>query len=82
MPLAGRLADMFASPLTSAMDEFGIDTPQRQASFIAQVAHESAQLRLTRELWAPPPPRSADMRVASTWAIRTPATASAIAGAA
>jgi putative chitinase len=55
MPLAGKLADMFAIPLTSAMDEFGIDTPQRQAAFIAQVAHESGQLRFTREMWGPTP---------------------------
>lgn len=55
MPLAGKLADMFAMPLTSAMDEFGIDTPQRRACFIAQVAHESGQLRFTREMWGPTP---------------------------
>lgn len=55
MPLAGKLADLFAVPLTSAMAEFGIDTPQRQASFLAQVAHESGQLRFTRELWGPTP---------------------------
>lgn len=55
MPLSGKLADMFVAPLTAAMAEFGIDTPQRQASFLAQVAHESSQLRLTRELWGPTP---------------------------
>jgi putative chitinase len=55
MPLAGKLADMFAAPLTAAMAEFGIDTPQRRASFIAQVAHESGQLHFTRELWGPTP---------------------------
>jgi len=55
MPLSGKLADMFVAPLTAAMAEFGIDTPERRASFIAQVAHESGQLRLTRELWGPTP---------------------------
>lgn len=55
MPLAGKLADMFSAPLTAAMEEFGIDTPQRQASFIAQIAHESLQLRFTREMWGPTP---------------------------
>jgi len=55
MPLARKLADLFATPLTSAMAEFGIDTPQRQASFIAQIAHESGQLRFTREMWGPTP---------------------------
>jgi putative chitinase len=55
MPLAGKLVDLFAAPLTAAMAEFSIDTPRRQASFLAQVAHESGQLRFTRELWGPTP---------------------------
>lgn len=59
MPLAGKLADLFAVPMAAAMSEFGIDTPRRQASFIAQVAHESGQLRLTRELWGPTPAQRA-----------------------
>jgi putative chitinase len=32
------------------MDEFGIDTPLRQAAFVAQIAHESGSLRYVREL--------------------------------
>jgi putative chitinase len=59
MPLAGKLADLFAAPLTAAMDEFNIDTPRRRASFLAQVAHESGQLRFTRELWGPTPAQRA-----------------------
>lgn len=59
MPVSGKLADLFAAPLTAAMAEFGIDTPQRQASFLAQVAHESGQLRFTRELWGPTPAQRA-----------------------
>lgn len=55
MPLAGKLADLFVVPLTAAMTEFGIDTPRRRASFLAQVAHESGQLRFTREIWGPTP---------------------------
>lgn len=50
MPYAGRRADTFAAPLTAAMDEFDISTPQRQAAFLAQIAHESASLHYTREL--------------------------------
>lgn len=50
MPLAGRRADAFCQALNDAMAEFGIDTPARQASFLAQVAHESGQLRYVREL--------------------------------
>lgn len=50
MPLAGRRAGLFLAPLNAAMVEFGIDTPLRQASFLAQVAHESGQLLWLREL--------------------------------
>lgn len=55
MPASGQKADTFAKPLTDAMAEFGIDTPLRQAAFIAQVAHESGQLRFVREMWGPTP---------------------------
>src|SRR5712664_3519183 len=37
-------------PLSAAMDEFQINTPERQAAFIAQLAHESGCFRYTREL--------------------------------
>ena len=50
MPLAGRRATLFLEPLKAAMAEFGIDTPLRQAAFLAQVGHESGQLRYVREL--------------------------------
>ena len=51
MPYAGqRRADVFAAPLAAAMAEFGINTPARQASFLAQIAHESGQLQYVREL--------------------------------
>ena len=50
MPYSGSRAYGFADPLTAAMAEFGIDTSQRQAAFIAQVAHESGSLRYTLEL--------------------------------
>jgi putative chitinase len=50
MPLAGTRADTFCAPLNAAMAEFEINTPARQAAFIAQIAHESGQLRYVREL--------------------------------
>ncbi len=50
MPLARARAAVFVAPLNAAMVEFGISTPARQASFLAQVAHESGQLVYVREL--------------------------------
>lgn len=44
MPLAGSRVDLFIDSLNAAMDEFGISTKERAAAFLAQVAHESAQL--------------------------------------
>jgi len=40
-PLARLRASLFIVPLNEAMDEFDINTPARQNSFLAQVAHES-----------------------------------------
>lgn len=45
--------ERFVGPLNAAFEEFGIDTEKRQAHFLAQVAHESAAFRATRELWGP-----------------------------
>ena len=46
---SGRLA-VFVEPLNAAMAEFDIDTPPRQAHFLAQIAHESGGFRYVREL--------------------------------
>lgn len=46
-------AQRFAEPLSAAMAEFGIDTPERQASFLANVGHESGGLHWVVELWGP-----------------------------
>lgn len=43
-------AQRFAEPLTSAMQEFGIDTPLAQAAFLANVGHESGGLHWLTEL--------------------------------
>ncbi|SIQ22278.1 Predicted chitinase [Janthinobacterium sp. TND4EL3] len=50
MPLARARAVTFLPALNAAMAEFGINTPARQASFLAQLAHESGQLVYVREL--------------------------------
>lgn len=50
MPLSGTRADLFAQPLTEAMQTYAIDAPKRAAAFLAQLAHESGELRYVREL--------------------------------
>lgn len=42
-------AEAWAAPLTAAMAEFGIEGPHEQASFLAQVAHESQWLKRLEE---------------------------------
>ncbi|CBJ38353.1 putative chitinase [Ralstonia solanacearum CMR15] len=55
MPLAGARADVFAPILADVMLFRQINTPTRIAAFLAQVGHESSQLRLLLELWGPTP---------------------------
>lgn len=50
VPYAGSKANLYLDHLNSAMDEFDIDTPQRQAAFLAQIAHESGSFRYVKEL--------------------------------
>ncbi len=50
MPNARRQAGVFVSALNDAMAHRQINTPQRQAAFLAQVGHESGQLQYVREL--------------------------------
>ncbi len=50
MPFAGKRAGVFLGPLNAAMVEFEINTPARQAAFLAQIGHESGSLRYVREL--------------------------------
>lgn len=51
MPAAtpARIAN-FIGPLNATMDEFGINTPKRQAAFLSQLAHESGSLRYVQEI--------------------------------
>ena len=39
--------------IAAAMDVFGINTPARQAAFLAQVGHESGGLHWLVEIWGP-----------------------------
>lgn len=49
MPHAQSRGERFAPLLTAAMEEFDIDTRARRAAFLAQIAHESAELRNVEE---------------------------------
>ncbi|WP_338571471.1 glycoside hydrolase family 19 protein [Pseudomonas canadensis] len=53
LPSAGRQAGVFVPVLNTAMAKYGIVTRLRIAAFIAQVGHESGQLRWVREIWGP-----------------------------
>lgn len=46
-------ATTFLPYLEDAMHEFEIDTPARQAAFLAQIGHESGGLHWLVELWGP-----------------------------
>lgn len=49
-PRARSLAGVFISSLNLAMLNRQINTPQRAAAFLAQIGHESGELRYVREL--------------------------------
>ena len=51
LPEAKR--QMYRPHLIKAMINCEISTPLRAAAFLAQIAHESAELRFMRELWGP-----------------------------
>lgn len=50
MPLAGRRVDQYIKPLNMAMIEFDIwENPRRVTAFLAQIGHESGELRYVSE---------------------------------
>jgi len=51
IPLAR--ASLWADPLSAAMALYEIDTPARQAAFLAQCGHECGRFQWLRELWGP-----------------------------
>lgn len=53
LPNAGRNAGVFVPVLNTAMNRYGIVGTARAAAFVAQVGHESGQLRHVREIWGP-----------------------------
>ncbi|WP_231421723.1 glycoside hydrolase family 19 protein [Pseudomonas sp. Leaf59] len=53
LPNAGRNAGFFVPALNTAMNHYGIVGAARVAAFIAQIGHESGQLRWVREIWGP-----------------------------
>ncbi|WP_282376329.1 glycoside hydrolase family 19 protein [Pseudomonas sp. PS01302] len=53
LPNAGQVAGVFVPVLNTAMNRYQINTKLRMAAFIAQIGHESGQLRWVREIWGP-----------------------------
>jgi len=43
----------YLPPLQSALTEFAVNAPRREAAFLAQVAHESGEFRWMEEIWGP-----------------------------
>jgi putative chitinase len=50
MPFAASRADTYAPILTKFMPAYQIDTPKRQAAFLAQVGHETSSLKHMLEI--------------------------------
>ena len=75
-PNASQRAGVFVPALNRAMARYQINTPARQAAFLAQIGHESMQFKRTRESGGRRR-RSRGTKGARTWATRSPVTGSA-----
>ena len=53
LPNAGSVAGVFVPVLNAAMVHYQIIGPKRVAAFIAQIGHESGQLKYVKEIWGP-----------------------------
>ena len=51
LPKAGPVAGVFVPVLNTAMNRYQIVGSKRVAAFIAQIGHESGQLRYVKEIW-------------------------------
>ena len=53
LPNAGQVAGVFVPVLNTAMNRYQIVGSKRGAAFIAQIGHESGQLKYVKEIWGP-----------------------------
>ena len=53
LPNASRVAGVFVPVLNTAMNRYQIIGTKRVAAFIAQIGHESGQLKYVKEIWGP-----------------------------
>ena len=53
LPNAGPVAGVFVPVLNAAMGHYQIVGAKRVAAFIAQIGHESGQLKYDKEIWGP-----------------------------
>ena len=53
LPNAGHVAGVFAPVLNTAMNRYQIVGSKRVAALIAQIGHESGQLKYVKEIWGP-----------------------------
>ena len=53
LPNAGQVASVFVPVLNAAMGHYQIVGTKRVAAFIAQIGHESGQLKYVKGIWGP-----------------------------